>query len=295
MLAIKIEQFLDYCKVSNFAIRSIQSLRVRLNEFSRFINNVPVDSIQDISYRHLKEFITQYRGPSIHVKKARIWSLRQFFHFLKLNGWVKINIASDFPYPKIEKTIPHFLTIEEYNSLLIFFYCRASDASGYRNLVMIMMLGLLGLRLATMISLNIEDVDIETGLLQITEKGGKQRPLIMPKILCLILDQYFDFLDKKQGPLFLSKRNKRLSPRTLHDIFQKAAESLDIDKHLHAHLFRHTAATHLNKISDPEITRHVLGHMRSNSTRKYTHLNPDQYAVYMQIHPYMGLNSEVNP
>ena len=83
MLEIKIEHFLDYCKVSNFAIRSIQSLRVRLYEFSRFINNVPVNSVQSISYRHLKEFITQYRNPSIHIKKARIWSLRQFFHFFR--------------------------------------------------------------------------------------------------------------------------------------------------------------------------------------------------------------------
>ena len=287
MLEIKIEHFLNYCKVSNFATRSIQSLRVRLNELSRFINEVPVESVQGISYRHLKEFITQYRTPSIHVKKARIWSLRQFFHFLKLNGWIKKNIASDFPYPKIEKTIPHFLTIEEYNSLLNFLYRRASDTSGLRNLVMIMMLGLLGLRLSSVIFLNVEDVDIETGLLQIIEKGGKQRQLIMPKILCFILNQYFGFLDNKQGPLFLSKQNKRLSPRTLQGVFQKAANSLDIDKHLHAHLFRHTAATHLNKVSDPEITKHVLGHMRSNSTRKYTHLNPDQYAVYMQIHPYM--------
>ncbi len=291
MLEIKIEHFLDYCKVSNFATRSIQSLRVRLNEFNRFINKVPVTFVYDISYRHLKEFVTQYKNPSIHVKKARIWSLRQFFHFLKLNGWIKTNIALDFPYPKIEKTIPYFLTITEYNNLLNFFYSRATDDSGLRNLVMIMMLGLLGLRLSSVISLDIEDVEIETGLLQITEKGGKQRPLIMPKILCLVLNQYFGFLNNKQGPLFLSKRNKRLSPRTLQDIFQKASDSLDIDKHLHAHLFRHTAATHLNKVSDPEITKHVLGHMRSNSTRKYTHLNPDQFAVYMQIHPYM----EVNP
>jgi integrase/recombinase XerC len=291
MLEIKIEHFLDYCKVSNFATRSIQSLRVRLNEFNRFIKKTSVDSVKGISYRHLKEFITQYHCPSIHIKKARIWSLRQFFHFLKLNGWVETNTASDFPYPKIEKTIPHFLTIEEYNRILSFFYRRASDAIGSRNLVMIMMLGLLGLRLSSVISLNIEDVDIETGLLQITEKGGKQRPMIMPKILCVILDQYFDFLNKRQGPLLLSKRNKRLSPRTLHDVFQKAANALDIDKHLHAHLFRHTAATHLNKVSDPEITRHVLGHVRSSSTRKYTHLNPDQYATYMQIHPYM----EVTP
>jgi hypothetical protein len=159
MLQIKIEHFLDYCKVSNFATRSIQSLRLRLNEFNRFIDKASVESVQGISYRLLKEFITQYRGPSIHVKKARIWSLRQFFHFLKLNGWIKTNIASDFPYPKIEKTIPHFLTIEEYNRLLNFFYCKASDASGFRNLVMIMMLGLLGLRLSSITLLIILAID----------------------------------------------------------------------------------------------------------------------------------------
>ena len=110
----------------------------------------------------------------------------------------------------------------------------------------------------------------------------------MPKILCLVLTQYFDSFDKKDGPLFLSKRNKRLSPRTLQDIFQQAAGNLDIDKHLHAHLFRHTAATHLNKVSDSKITKHVLGHMWSKNTEKYAHLNPDQYAVYMQKHPYMS-------
>ncbi len=71
MLEIKIEHFLDYCKVSNFATRSIQSLRVRLNEFNRFIDKASVESVQGISYRLLKEFITQYKDPSIHVKKAK--------------------------------------------------------------------------------------------------------------------------------------------------------------------------------------------------------------------------------
>jgi site-specific recombinase XerC len=59
----------------------------------------------------------------------------------------------------------------------------------------------------------------------------------------LTLGIFDTFFNKKQVlipipiPLFLSKRNKRLSPRTLHDVFQKAADSLDIDKHLHAHLW----------------------------------------------------------
>jgi len=162
---------------------------------------------------------------------------------------------------------------------------------------MIMMLGLLGLRLSSIISLNIEDVDIETGLLQITEKGGKQRSLmIMPEILCFILDRYFIFLDQKQDPLFLSIREKRISPQTLQDIFLKATDSLDIDKHLHAHLFRHTAATHLNKVSDPEITvenyasclliiKNLMGHSTTRSTEIYIHPSMQKVRLAMEKLP----------
>lgn len=289
MLTIKIDHFLDYCKASNFSKKSIESLSLRLKKFNTFINDADVKSVHDISYRHLKKFVVE-QCPSIHVKKASIWSLRQFFHFLKLNGWIKINIAVEIPYPKIEKTVPYFLTSEEYNCLLNFFYDRASNTFGLRNLVLIMILGLLGLRLASIIALNIEDVDVETGLLQVTEKGGKQRLLVLPEILCLFLAWYLGGLDKNQGPLFISKRNKRISPRTFQDIFKQAADKLEIDKHLHAHLFRHTAATCLNKVSSPEITKHVMGHMRITNTQKYTHLNSDQYAFYMQKHPFMEVD-----
>ena len=119
------------------------------------------------------------------------------------------------------------------------------------------------------------------------EKGQNKRQIIMPKVLCLVLDKYLKTLDLNIDPLFLSKRKKRISARTLQDIFKQAADELDIDKHLHAHLFRHTAATHLNKVSDIAITQHVLGHMRSSNTHKYAHLNPDKYAFYMQKHPYV--------
>jgi len=113
--------------------------------------------------------------------------------------------------------------------------------------------------------------------------------LIVPRILCIVLSQYLELHDKKQGPLFLSIRKKRISQRTLQDIFRQAADRLGIKKHLHAHLFRHTAATHLNRVAGPEITQHVLGHMWRKNTEKYTHLNPDQYAVYMKRHPFMSM------
>jgi len=82
-----------------------------------------------------------------------------------------------------------------------------------------MMLGLPGLRTGTIISLNIQDVDVITGLLRVTEKGKRNRFVVMPKILCKALKQYLDQSEQYRGPLFVTKRRKRISQRSLQDIF----------------------------------------------------------------------------
>ena len=108
MLEEQINGFIEYCKVSGFRDKSIESLSIRLNQFKKFLITARLRKIKSITYRHLSGFVADYKNPSIHVKKARVWSLRQFFHYLKLNGYVNENIATDLPYPKIEKTVPHF-------------------------------------------------------------------------------------------------------------------------------------------------------------------------------------------
>ena len=171
MLQAEIKYFLKYYKISDFTDKSIETFRIRLNEFKAFLKNTKVSSLRDISYQHLRGFVAEFKNPSVHIKKARVWTLHQFFHFLKLNGWVDDNIALAIPYPKIEKTIPHFLTIEENNRILGYFHEKATDFRGLRNLVIIMMLGFLGLRLSVVLSLNIDDVDIETGLIWFSDKS----------------------------------------------------------------------------------------------------------------------------
>ncbi len=150
-----------------------------------------------------------------------------------------------------------------------------------------MLLGILGLRTSTLIAINVEDIDLACGLVWIREKGRRQRNLILPKSLCKIINKYLQLIRCKSGPLLISKRKRRISPRTLQDIFRTAADQNGIEINLHARLFRHTAATHLNKVAGVDITQHVLGHSRRANTLKYAHLNPDKYAVYMKQHPFM--------
>jgi integrase/recombinase XerC len=269
MLHRYINPFLEYCQLADFSPRSIQALTSRLNEFKSFLKSLKIQSVKKITYQHLINFVADHKNPSIHVRKSRVWTLRQFFHFLTLHQDTQKNIALKLPYPKIEKTVPQFLTPDEYNRLICHFSQQSDSSIGLRNLIIIMLLGTLGLRTRTLIALNIEDIDLTCGLVWIREKGQRQRNLVVPHSFCKIIRTYLQSLKRKKGPLLLSKRKKRISPRSLQDIFRTAADQLDINKKLHARLFRHTAATHLNKVAGIEITQHVLGHSRRANTLKY--------------------------
>jgi integrase/recombinase XerC len=287
MLQKHITEFFSYCKVVGLSTKSINSLNSSLREFRTFIETQTVKKTSDITYAMLVDFVADFREPSIHKKKARVWCMHQFFSFLTLSRVVRKNIASDLEYPKIEKTVPHYLTATEYNRILAYFALEADSTLGLRNLVIVLMLGILGLRTTTIIGLNVEHINIEAGLVLIHEKGNKRRHMVLPALLVQTLEHYLNRCDHASGPLFLSVRQKRISPRTLQDIFHKAMRDLGIDQSLHPRLFRHTAATLLNKTAGTSITQAVLGHARRANTLRYTHLNPDQYAQYMRRHPFM--------
>ncbi len=290
MLRNNISKFLNYCNNSNYSKRSLETLEFRLNEFNAFIQQQTVPSIDQIEYHHLIQFVADYGTPSPSIKKMRVWSLNRFFHYLKLQQLIPHNVVAPMPYPKIEKKIAKFLTDDEFKSILHYFFQKVSDRLGLRNLVMIMLMGFLGLRTSAIVAINIRDVDLVDSRLWIHEKGywGQTKKVIpLPQVLCHMLARYIDQLEQNQEPLFISKRNQRYSPRSLQTLFKNVAKQLSIDKRLHPHLFRHTAATQINQVAGLLITQCLLGHQRMANTDHYAHLNPDIYAEHMKQHPYM--------
>ena len=285
MLQEIINNFFDYCKHYQFSKSSIEAFTTRLNEFKSFLETLQIKSLKQINYQHLLEFVT-WDSPSTHIKKVRVWTMHQFFHYLKFHKLIDKNIAQKLPYPQIEKKEPHFLSLNELKSLLNYFLLHADTPQGMRNLIIIMMFSFLGLRLRALIKLNIEDICLNDGLLWIKEKGYVKRLLPMPRILCVKLYQYLKQMDRKSGPLFLSKRKRRMSEGTVKYIFDKAENDLGFDKHLHCHLFRHTAATQINQTAGVDVTRVLLGHRSRRTTERYIHLDSITYAEHMRQHPY---------
>ena len=228
MLHQYVEQFLSYCQIACFSERSIGTLTVRLNEFNVFIKSKRLKSPGAIAYSHLIDFVSDFKLPSVHVKKSRVWTLRQFFHFLVLNQWISKNIARDLPYPKIERTVPKYLTIGEFNQIIKSLSHRTDSLIELRNLTIIMLLGMLGLSTLSLVSLNVQDVDLTCGLIWVYEKGRRRRTLLMPYVLCELMQKYLNMGQRKTGPLFLSIRNRRISQRSLQNIFRTVADQTGI-------------------------------------------------------------------
>src|SRR3972149_10687051 len=105
MLLKTIKDFLLYCNTCDFGVRSLKVFASILPGFNEFISSLHITSIKDISYTHLLEFVTS-GNTSVHSIKQRVWTLHQFFHFLKLKKLVANNIATSLPYPKIDKKEP---------------------------------------------------------------------------------------------------------------------------------------------------------------------------------------------
>ena len=262
-MASIITDFLTYCKTYNFGKRSLEVFSSRLKEFATHLHSLNIHSIHEITYVHLLSFISS-GTPSVYTKKHRVWTLHQFFHYLKIHNIVTKNIASKIPYPKIPKKEPEFLSFPQLQAILNYFISFAQTETGMRNLIIILFLVFLGLRITSIINIDIPDINLKRSSLLVTEKGNRKRIVPLPQVLCAFLFPYIKAQERDLGPLFLSARNKRISLRSIQHLFTEASDVLGM--RIYSRIFRHTAATELNKIAGLDVTKHVLGHRRREST-----------------------------
>jgi len=303
MLAQLISDFINYAEHVNFKVKSREAITSRLGQLAAYCESHNIQDINKITFQHLLRFVAEFGYCSVHVRKSKVWALHQFFHFLTLKKVIPENIALQLPYPKVGKKDPLFLTTDEFNRIFQHFAQKVNKPADLRNLIIIMLLGIIGLRLSSIVCMEIDDVDLKNKTICILEKGADyKRVLPLPDVLVSCLAVFINDNSAQstgdepvESPLFLSRRNKRISRSAIQQLFRNVADELRINKKLHPHLFRHTAATYLNKTAGTSVTQFVLGHARRANTETYTHLNPDVYAQYLQRHPYMNINFGESP
>jgi integrase/recombinase XerC len=174
---------------------------------------------------------------------------------------------------------------------------KSLDANNKNNPLMIRDLAMLelmyssGLRLAELVSVNVDDIDFREGTIPVTGKGSKGRVVPVGRKALERLQQWLSvrntFCEDNQQALFISRRGQRIAARTVQRRFEQWGVRHDLDSHIHPHRLRHSFASHLLESSgDLRAVQELLGHSDISTTQVYTHLDFQHLAkVYDSAHP----------
>lgn len=225
------------------------------------------------------------------TRARRVISIRRFFVYLTDNlGLLGSNPMKNLDIPKTKKSLPKYLTLEEAERLLSVIDGPYKE----RDYAIITLFLNCGMRLAELVSIDYNDIKAD-GSLVITGKGNKERVIYLNNACIRALADYMKkrpIDGVKDRALFLSSRNKRISPKTVQHIVYTNLDKAGLgDRGLSVHKLRHTAATLMYQYGNVDLLllKEVLGHENLGTTEIYTHTTADAAKKAIASNP---LNSD---
>lgn len=239
------------------------------------------DKALEATLEELRAFLASLADVGINARsQARIISsLRSFYAFLKLDGFIESDPAELLRSPKIGMRLPDVLTLQEIDDII-----NAVDLSkreGQRNRAILEVLYSCGLRVSEVCGLRLSDLYLDEGFIRVAGKGDKQRLVPISDRAVAELEAYF--VDRNMIPIkkgyedfvFISERLKKPLSRIMVFHFIKELVGLvGIKKSVSPHTFRHSFATHLLEGgANLRVIQAMLGHESISTTEIYTHID----------------------
>ena len=227
-------------------------------------------------------------GAGGRTLQRELSALRSLFRYLLREGLVRVNPAVGVRAPKAPRRLPKVMEVDQIGCLLD---QAPEEPLILRDTAMVELFYSSGLRLAELVSVDLGDIDMEDGSLEVLGKGAKARRLpVGGKARAAIvrwLPVRAQLARAGESALFVSRRGTRIHPRTVQQRLQHWAEIQEAGRRLHPHLLRHSFASHLLESSgDLRAVQELLGHADIATTQIYTHLDFQHLAqVYDQAHP----------
>lgn len=262
---------------------SAKTIEAYLGDVKHFI-----DFMEDGGKNPLAAEISDFRaflatlddvGITARSQARIVSSLRSFYGFLHLDGFVENDVTELLQTPKIGMRLPTVLTLKEIDDIINII--DLSKAEGQRNRAIIEMLYSCGLRVSEVCNLKISDLYLAEGFIRVTGKGDKQRLVPISPRAVAELEAYFEersHINIKRGYedfVFVSERLKKSLSRIMvfHMIKENAALA-GVTKNVSPHTFRHSFATHLLEGgANLRIIQAMLGHESIATTEIYTHID----------------------
>ncbi|MCO6450757.1 MAG: site-specific tyrosine recombinase XerD [Caldilineales bacterium] len=295
----QVTAFLEYLEVERgYSEHTIAAYRNDLGQFLSYLEALdPARRPRgwgNVTRDHIISYVLEMRereySPNTIARKVA--AVKSFFGYLREQGEIRTDPASELESPKVEKHLPSAITVEDVDRLLAL--PKEETASGIRDKAMIELIYATGLRVSEVVSLDVADVDLSAGTVRCVGKGNKERILPVYERALIVMDEYTtqarpELLKGRndEKALFLNRRGDRLTRQGLWLIIKRYVDEAGIQGNVTPHTLRHSFATHmLRGGAGLREVQEMLGHANISTTQIYTQVSRDHLReAYDDAHP----------
>ena len=216
------------------------------------------------------------QGLSPRSSARRLSTLRRFYRYLLREGLIGEDPTADVRSPSLGRPLPKSITEASVEKLLA---APPETILGVRDRAMLETMYASGLRVSELVALALNELDLTTGLVRVTEKGGKERIVPLGDEATSRLGDYLKSArssllgEQKSGAVFLTRRGQPMTRQAFWQLIKRYSAAAGIDSSLSPHSLRHAFATHLlNHGADLRSVQMLLGHADLSTTQIYTHV-----------------------
>ena len=216
------------------------------------------------------------QGLSPRSSARRLSTLRRFYRYLLREGIIHDDPTTDIRSPSLGRPLPKAITEASVEKLL---GAPGDTTLGVRDRAMLETMYASGLRVSELVALALNELDLTTGLVRVTGKGGRERIVPLGEEATSRLRDYLDRArpeltgEQKNGSVFLTRRGKPMTRQAFWQLIKRYTALAGIDTDLSPHSLRHAFATHLlNHGADLRSVQMLLGHADLSTTQIYTHV-----------------------
>jgi len=285
------EQFLEHLKLERrLSPHTVTSYRCDLASLADYCDTHDVARWRELKAHHLRSYAATSHAGGLSPRsiQRRLSGIRSFLNYLIREGLLTQNPAAGVSAPRVPRRLPNTLDVDQMSRLL---EIHGSDAVTIRDRAMLELLYSSGLRLAELVNLNPDNVDLTDSMVRVTGKGDRTRLIPIGRLAIKAITDWLrsrpELASIDETALFVGVRGHRISPRTVQNRVRHWAAKAGIPQRVYPHLFRHSFATHMMESSrDLRAVQEMLGHANISTTQIYTHLDFQHLAqIYDESHP----------
>lgn len=268
---------------------TLEAYRRDLNKVLAFCAQASIASWAALDIQRLRQLVSRLhqQGQSSRSIARLLSAVRGLYHYLNREGLCDHDPANGLVPPKGERRLPK--TLDTDRALQLLEGGVEDDFLALRDHAILELFYSSGLRLSELTGLNLEQMDLADGLVQVLGKGSKTRVLPVGRKAREALQAWLPLrllANPEDDAVFISQKGRRLGPRAIQ-LRVKGAGERELGQNLHPHMLRHSFASHLLESSqDLRAVQELLGHADIKTTQIYTHLDFQHLAsVYDSAHP----------